>query len=65
MSTRPLGRNGPLVPRIGFGTMGLSQGYGKPLPDAQRLALLDRAHEIGATFWDTSDFYVGSGDMLR
>jgi aryl-alcohol dehydrogenase-like predicted oxidoreductase len=64
MSTRPLGRNGPLVPRIGFGTMGLSQGYGKPLPDPQRLALLDRAYEIGATFWDTSDFYGDSEDLL-
>lgn len=64
MATRPLGRNGPPVPRIGFGTMGLSQDYGRPLPDAQRLAVLDHAYEIGATFWDTSDFYVGSRSML-
>jgi aryl-alcohol dehydrogenase-like predicted oxidoreductase len=56
--TRPLGKNGPLVPRIGYGTMGLSLSYGKTLPDAQRLTVLDHAYSIGATFWDTSDFYV-------
>ncbi|KAI1390276.1 Aldo/keto reductase [Hypoxylon trugodes] len=62
--TRPLGRNGPQVPRIGFGAMGLSIGYGKPMPDEQRLALLDHAHQIGETFWDTSDFYGDSEDLI-
>ncbi|KAI0890504.1 Aldo/keto reductase [Annulohypoxylon maeteangense] len=62
--TRQLGKNGPLVPRIGFGTMGLSMSYGKPLPDEQRLELLDHAHKIGATFWDTSDFYGDSEDII-
>lgn len=56
--TRPLGKNGPLVPRIGYGAMGISLGYGQPLPDEQRLDILDHAHKIGETFWDTSDFYV-------
>jgi aryl-alcohol dehydrogenase-like predicted oxidoreductase len=49
-----------MVPRIGLGTMGLSISYGKPLPDEQRLAVLDHAHKMGETFWDTSDFYVRS-----
>jgi aryl-alcohol dehydrogenase-like predicted oxidoreductase len=56
---RPLGKNGPLVPRIGFGTMGM--GFARttnPIPDPQRLALLDRAYQVGCTFWDTSDIYV-------
>ncbi|KAI0136665.1 NADP-dependent oxidoreductase domain-containing protein [Xylariales sp. AK1849] len=55
--TRQLGKGGPLVPRIGFGTMGLSYSYGTPLPDEQRLAVLDHAYKIGETFWDTSDAY--------
>jgi hypothetical protein len=58
---RPLGKNGPLVPRIGFGTMGMGFPCSRttaPIPDPERLALLDRAHELGCTFWDTSDFYV-------
>jgi aryl-alcohol dehydrogenase-like predicted oxidoreductase len=56
--TRHLGKNGPLVPRIGFGTMGLSYSYATPGPDPERLAVLDHAHKIGETFWDTSDLYV-------
>ncbi|MCJ1253934.1 hypothetical protein MMC24_001748 [Lignoscripta atroalba] len=57
---RPLGRNGPLVPRIGFGTMGMGFPCSRtttPIPDSERLALLDRAYELGCTFWDTSDYY--------
>ena len=49
-----------MVPRIGFGTMGIGfpSRTTEPIPDPQRLTLLDRAYEIGCTFWDTSDFYV-------
>jgi aryl-alcohol dehydrogenase-like predicted oxidoreductase len=53
LATRPLGKNGPLVPRIGLGLMGLSSAHGLPKPDAERLAFLDRAYEMGETFWDT------------
>ncbi|KAI1643940.1 Aldo/keto reductase [Daldinia loculata] len=62
--SRQLGKDGPLVPRIGFGAMGLSMSYGKPMPDEQRLELLDHAHSIGETFWDTSDFYGDSEDLI-
>lgn len=55
LPTAPLGRNGPQVNRLGFGAMGLSAFYGKPKPDDERLALLDRAYELGERFWDTSD----------
>ncbi|OIW24650.1 aldo-keto reductase, putative [Coniochaeta ligniaria NRRL 30616] len=57
---RPLGKNGPLVPRIGFGAMGMGfPGSRKstPIPDPERLALLDHAYELGCTFWDMSDAY--------
>ncbi|KAK7752733.1 hypothetical protein SLS62_005285 [Diatrype stigma] len=64
VAKRPLGKNGPLVPRIGYGTMGLSISYGKAAPDEERLAVLDHAHKIGATFWDTSDFYGDSEDLI-
>jgi aryl-alcohol dehydrogenase-like predicted oxidoreductase len=52
---RRLGRYGPLVASIGFGSMGLSSAYGKPEPDEARFKVLDRASELGSTFWDTSD----------
>lgn len=51
--TRPLGKNGPEVTRVGFGLMGLSSYYGKPLPIEEALHVLDRAHELGERFWDT------------
>ena len=64
---RSLGKNGPLVPRIGFGTMGMGFPCSRltaPMPDPARLALLDRAYELGCTFWDTSDFYVSCQSQL-
>ena len=39
--------------------MGFSR-TSKPLPDEERLALLDSAHAIGCTFWDSSDYYVST-----
>ncbi|OTB03652.1 hypothetical protein M426DRAFT_12367 [Hypoxylon sp. CI-4A] len=60
----PLGKNGPLVPSLGFGTMGLSyQVYGGVQSDEERFKILDRALELGETFWDTSDLY-GDGETL-
>lgn len=53
LPTRPLGKNGPEATRVGFGLMGLSSYYGKPLPDEEGLHVLDRAYELGERFWDT------------
>ncbi|HUS28093.1 MAG TPA: aldo/keto reductase [Kofleriaceae bacterium] len=56
MQTRKLGRNGPSVGAIGLGCMGMSAFYG-PLDDAESLATIDRAIELGVTLLDTSDMY--------
>jgi len=53
--SKPLGKNGPLVPVIGFGGMGLSSFYGTTDEDSQRLQVLDRAYELGSRHWDTAD----------
>lgn len=59
-----LGRDGPQVNRLGFGLMGLSVFYGAPKPDPERLALLDRAHELGERFWDTAELYGDNEELV-
>ncbi|KAI0169085.1 putative aldo-keto reductase [Hypoxylon sp. FL1284] len=61
---KPLGKNGPLVPRIGFGLMGMSHSYGEIPSDEERFKLLDHALEQGNTFWDTSDLYGDNEELL-
>ncbi|HWE91339.1 MAG TPA: aldo/keto reductase [Pseudonocardiaceae bacterium] len=59
MKTRTLGTTGLEVSAIGFGCMGLSQGYG-PADDAESLATLHRAIDLGITLLDTAMSY-GAG----
>jgi aryl-alcohol dehydrogenase-like predicted oxidoreductase len=65
-TTLPLRRLGAelTVPAVGLGCMGMSDFYG-PSVDADSLAVLDRAAELGSTFWDTSDMYgKGANEAL-
>ncbi|KAL1611846.1 hypothetical protein SLS60_000067 [Paraconiothyrium brasiliense] len=62
---RQLGKSGPKVSALGFGAMGLSASYGQVEDNEARFAVLDRAVELGSTFWDTSDVYADSEDLLR
>jgi aryl-alcohol dehydrogenase-like predicted oxidoreductase len=51
-----LGSQGLQVPAIGLGCMGMSDFYGTS-SEAQNLKVLERAAELGCTFWDTADMY--------
>ncbi|TAQ83051.1 hypothetical protein B7494_g8625 [Chlorociboria aeruginascens] len=61
---RTLGKGGPRVPALGFGLMGMSIAYGTIPSDEERFQVLDRAVELGATFWDTADLYGDSEELL-
>ncbi len=64
MKTRILGNSGVAVSAVGLGCMGMSDFYGAS-DDITSLALLDRAAELGVTFWDTADMYgTGHNEML-
>ncbi|AXK34279.1 aldo/keto reductase [Streptomyces armeniacus] len=58
--TARLGNGGPEVGVQGLGCMGMSFAYGPTDADEAR-ATLERALELGVTFYDTADAY-GSGD---
>lgn len=61
---KQLGKNGPNVPQLGYGTMGLSTFYGTAKPDAERYEILDKLYADGELFWDTADMYGDSEDLL-
>lgn len=64
MTTRALGSsNAPQISAIGLGCMGMSEFYGAS-SEAQALATLDGALELGVNFWDTADMY-GQGNNER
>jgi aryl-alcohol dehydrogenase-like predicted oxidoreductase len=60
MEKRRLGTNGPEVSALGLGCMGMSEFYGAR-DDAESIATMHRALEVGITFLDTADTY-GHGD---
>jgi len=59
MLYRKFGNTDIKLPSIGLGCMGMSHGYGEP-NDKESIATLEKAIEIGVTFWDTADIY-GAG----
>ena len=56
LPTRKLGRQGLAVSAIGLGCMGMSQSYGTP-DDAESIATIHRALELGVTYFDTAEVY--------
>jgi len=56
MEQRKLGGEGLVVSALGLGCMGMSEFYG-PGDDAESLATLHRALDLGVTFLDTADMY--------
>jgi aryl-alcohol dehydrogenase-like predicted oxidoreductase len=53
---RKLGTQGLEVSALGLGCMGMSQSYG-PADDAESIATIHRALELGCDFFDTAEVY--------
>ena len=63
METRALGKDGPRVPVICFGTWPLAGGYG-PVPEDRALATLQAALDVGLTFIDTAEGYRAAESIV-
>ena len=64
MNQRELGKSGLIVSAIGLGCMGMSQSYG-PGDETESVRTLNRALDIGVTFFDTAAVYgLGANERL-
>ena len=66
MQHRTLGNQGLEVSAVGYGAMGLTIAYG-PTDEQAGVAAIQRAHDLGVTFFDTAEAYgmgTGSNEIL-
>src|ERR1700756_4242761 len=57
MQKRKLGKSNLEVSALGLGCMGLSFGFGPPVPKQEGITLIRAAVERGVTFFDTAEIY--------
>lgn len=57
MKKRILGKQGLEVSELGLGCMGLTFGYGQATSEAESVSLIQKAYDLGITFFDTAEAY--------
>jgi aryl-alcohol dehydrogenase-like predicted oxidoreductase len=57
MEKRSLGKTGLKVSALGYGCMGLSANYGRPVPRPEGIEIIRAAVARGVTFFDTAEAY--------
>jgi len=62
MQKRILGKSGLEVSALGLGCMGLTFGYGTVTNEADAIALIQKAVELGVPFFDTAEAYSQGGN---
>lgn len=60
MEKRVLGSSGIEVSPLGMGCMGLTHASGDPLSDEEAASVVRSAYDMGYTFFDTAECYVGT-----
>ncbi|MBP7557794.1 MAG: aldo/keto reductase [Chitinophagaceae bacterium] len=65
MQKRVLGRSGLEVSELGLGCMGLTFGYGPATNETDAITLIQKAYDMGITFFDTAEAYSqGANEAL-
>jgi aryl-alcohol dehydrogenase-like predicted oxidoreductase len=65
MKQRELGKSGLVVSELGLGCMGLTFGYGPATNEKDAIALIQKAYDLGITFFDTAEAYTqGANEAL-
>ena len=62
MQERILGKSGLKVSAVGLGCMGLTFGYGTVANESDAIALIQKAVDLGVTFFDTAEAYSQGGN---
>lgn len=57
MKKRLLGKQGLEVSELGLGCMGLTFGYGPATSEVESISLIQKAYDLGVTFFDTAEAY--------
>ncbi|MFN8251905.1 MAG: aldo/keto reductase [Ferruginibacter sp.] len=64
MQKRILGKSGLEVSALGLGCMGLTFGYGPATNEKDAIALIQKAVELGISFFDTAEAYSQGGNEI-